>query len=131
MFFSKMRPNDAFGLVVFDTKGDTIVQCAKKSEINEVALFETVKGIKTRGGTTLKSGFDEAHRNMKAYLDNYAKVNNGTMENRVIMLTDVGDNSMTDAFTFVKNVESSGIHTTIIGVSDDFRSETCEKMNEI
>ena len=24
-------------------------------------LFQTINGIKTRGGTTLKSGFDEAH----------------------------------------------------------------------
>lgn len=53
------------------------------------------------------------------------------MENRIVMLTDVGDNSMTNATTFVQHVQNSGIHTTIIGISDDFKSSTCEKMNEI
>lgn len=39
------------------------------------------------------------------------------------MLTDVGDNSVSGAKGFIKKVASSeNIHTTIIGVSDDFRS---------
>jgi hypothetical protein len=46
------------------------------------------------------------------------------------MLTDVGDNSMINATKFVSEVaDSQNIHTTIIGVSDDFVSQTCEKMN--
>ena len=47
------------------------------------------------------------------------------------MLTDVGDNSMNNAKAFVANVEESGIHATIIGISDDFQSKTCEEMSEI
>ena len=31
MFFSKLRANDSFGLVVFDDRGDTVVPCTKKS----------------------------------------------------------------------------------------------------
>ena len=39
---------------------------------------------------------------------------------------------MTDATKFVEEVaHSQNIHTTIIGVSDDFISSTCEKMNEV
>lgn len=36
------------------------------------------------------------------------------------MLTDVGDNSIVGAKAFIKEVEGSGIHTTVIGVSSDF-----------
>jgi hypothetical protein len=68
---------------------------------------------------------------MNAYLEHYVKTNKGRMENRIVMLTDVGDNSMTNATAFVQNVQNSGIHTSIIGISDDFKSSTCEKMNEI
>ncbi len=31
MFFSKLRPNDAFGLIVFDDKADTLIPCQLKS----------------------------------------------------------------------------------------------------
>ncbi len=48
------------------------------------------------------------------------------------MLTDVGDNSMANAKDFIEKVaHSDNIHTTIIGISDDFVSSTCESMNEI
>lgn len=43
------------------------------------------------------------------------------------MLTDVGDNSVSGAKHFVSEVsEAHSIHVTIIGVSDDFKSSTCE-----
>lgn len=43
------------------------------------------------------------------------------------MLTDVGDNSLTGTKNFIAEVaEANSIHTTIIGVSDDFISSTCE-----
>ena len=70
---------------------------------------------------------------MATYLEsqNYVK-GSSAAENRIVMLTDVGDNSMTDATKFVEEVaDSQNIHTTIIGVSDDFVSSTCEKMNEV
>lgn len=42
------------------------------------------------------------------------------------MLTDVGDNSVEGAKNFIEKVaHSEKIHTTIIGVSDDFVSSTC------
>ena len=42
------------------------------------------------------------------------------------MLTDVGDNSMSNAKHFVEQVaHSQSIHFTVIGVSDDFVSSTC------
>ncbi len=46
------------------------------------------------------------------------------------MLTDVGDNSVSGAKSFIKDVSTSeNIHTTIIGISDEFVSETCEQWN--
>lgn len=49
----------------------------------------------------------------------------------MIMLTDVEDNSIAHAQNFVENVEQSNIHTTIIGISDAFRSSVCESLNEV
>jgi hypothetical protein len=54
---------------------------------------------------------------------NYSK---NCSENRIIMMTDVGDNSVSGSKKFVSEVaEAHSIHTTIIGVSDDFQSSTC------
>ena len=47
------------------------------------------------------------------------------------MLTDVEDNSFEHAKDFISTIEKSSIHTTIIGISDDFRSEVCEALIEV
>ena len=47
------------------------------------------------------------------------------------MLTDVDDNSLSTTDQFVREVSESGVHTTIIGLSSDFKSNICERLNEI
>ncbi len=47
------------------------------------------------------------------------------------MLTDVGDNSINTTNKFIEEISTSGISTTIIGVSSEFKSDICEKLNEI
>ena len=44
------------------------------------------------------------------------------------MLTDVEDNSISYAKKFIEEIEASKIHTTIIGISEYFRSEVCEAL---
>lgn len=46
------------------------------------------------------------------------------------MLTDVNDN-MGVAEEFVRKVSDETIHTTIVGISDDFQSETCQRLADI
>lgn len=57
MFYSKLRPDDSFGLVVFNNQGTTIlpVEAVGKREFEEVS--NCVKKISTSGGTTLITGF--------------------------------------------------------------------------
>ena len=33
MYFSRMRPTDAFGLVVFDTQAETVIPCTLKKDL--------------------------------------------------------------------------------------------------
>ena len=73
MFYSKLRTDDAFGLVVFDTVGETVIPCTKKSELEEEAVFELVESIQTRGGTTLFSGFNEGANNIGKYINSISK----------------------------------------------------------
>lgn len=46
-------------------------------------------------------------------------------ENRIIMVTDVNDNSMLTTNQFIDQMSNSNINTTIIGVSSDFKSSIC------
>jgi hypothetical protein len=39
MFYSKLRPTDSFGLVVFDTKADTLIKSAKKQDLPADVVF--------------------------------------------------------------------------------------------
>ncbi len=48
------------------------------------------------------------------------------------MLTDVCDNTIATEKAFIAKIsESSNIGTTIVGISKDFRSETCEQLTEV
>ena len=129
MFFSKLRPTDAFGLVTFNNQGHILIPTAPKASLDMEHVAATVRAIQTNGGTTLMSGFDTAHQDLQKYLATHS-CTPANMENRLIMLTDVEDNSISHAQQFVTNImESTSIHTTIIGISDAFRSSVCESLN--
>lgn len=127
MFVSKLRAGDSFGLVTFNNSGVTVVPCARKESFDVNVLFALVDSIRTSGGTTLKSGFDEGERCLRTYLESAAK--GDSSENRLVMLTDVCDNEGINP-AFIAKVGESDIHTTVIGISEEFQSATCERLVE-
>lgn len=130
MFVSKLRPTDSFGLVTFDDEGYTVLNGMKKSELDMETVFAMVDAIKTHGGTTLSSGLNEGLKVMKEMTKDIVK-DQGNFENRLIMITDVNDNSIETTNKFIEEMSASGINTTIIGVSEEFESSICEKLIEI
>lgn len=107
MFFSKLRPTDSFGLVVFNNKGQTLIPCRQRSELIPDEVFKIIDSAQPGGGTTLSTGFDESKKILLEYFKskNYSKKN--AYENRIIMLTDVGDNSMENERKFIEKVAHS------------------------
>lgn len=85
-----------------------------------------MKDINAGGGTTLIKGLDKANAEFKTFMSQNNEAKSHGSENRIIMLTDVEDNSVSESKKFIQTIETSGIHTTIIGISDSFRSEVCE-----
>ena len=48
------------------------------------------------------------------------------------MLTDVGDNSIAGSLQFVSEAsKEDNIHLTIVGISNQFRSQTCEALKNV
>ena len=68
MFFSKLRPDDSFGLTTFNNQGHNIIPVTRKSNLEMEYVVSTVRAINTNGGTTLMSGFDTAHNDLQRYL---------------------------------------------------------------
>lgn len=128
MLFNKLRPTDIFSLVTFSNTGDTLIPSEYVANLDRATVSEIVDKEFQMGGTVLKTGFAEAEKNFKNF-----KYTEGTenLEKRIIMLTDVGDNSVETENEFIQMLSESNIHSTIIGVSEDFRSETCEKLIKI
>lgn len=68
MFLSKMRSNDAFGLVVFNNQAKTLIPLQRVAAINIEAVSAKLKEVHAGGGTTLITGFQESLNEMKSYL---------------------------------------------------------------
>lgn len=128
MFVSKMRDTDSFGLVTFNNQAQVVIPCQRKADIDLNVLFKLVEKIQVGGGTTLSSGFEAGEKTLSEHLKNHAKT--GPSENRLIMLTDVCDN-FGQASDFLQRVSQSEIHCTIVGISEEFQSSTCEQLIEV
>ena len=116
MFLSKLRPTDSFGLIIFDNQADVVVEQTKVSNLNLEHIFELLTKIKTRGGTTIRSGFSMSQNMLYEYVLTNNCVN---CENRIIMMTDVCDNSIENEKEFLEKASAeTGTTLTIIGISD-------------
>lgn len=101
MFVSKLRPTDGFSLVTFNNKGHTIIPMQRVSTLNLEEVSQTIRSIKTAGGTTLITGLQEGLSNLKNYWQNQEIVKPEMFENRLVMLTDVQDNSVAMSQNFI------------------------------
>lgn len=92
--------------------------------MNESWVFDQIEAEVELGGTNLRAGLTEAERHFSK-MEYKAKL---PYERRIVMLTDVNDNSMAAQDQFVSQLVASKIHCTIVGISDEFKSESCEKL---
>ena len=92
MLFDKLQGDDVFSLVTFHEKAKTIIASTYVRDLSREIVEELVNFKFPTGGTIVASGFNEAKANLTKFKaentlsDNY--------ENRIVMLTDVGDNSV-------------------------------------
>lgn len=128
LLFQKLKPEDAFSLVIFHDAARTIIPSAFKKDLNLETVRQLVNSKFQSGGTTISCGFKESFTNMQAIRKT------GTMneyEHRLVLLTDVNDNSVEGEKNLIEQISSAGISCTIIGVSTEFKSETCEKLIKV
>ena len=129
MFYSKLRPEDSLGLVIFNHKAYTLMEQTTKKQIAEEELFAILNQLKPSGTTSLQMGFEMAAELLGAY--NEKVETKCPSENRIIMVTDVCDNSVEGVRAFIEEASKSTMFVTIIGISSEFQSGTCERMKDI
>ncbi len=128
MLLDRLGPHDVFSLVTFHNEAKTIIASEFIRKMNRKEVDELVNSKFESGGTTISTGFHEAVKNINLFRKNHELSN---YEHRVVMLTDVCDNSVAGEEKLIRQISDSGISTTIIGVSTDFQSQTCEKLIKV
>lgn len=103
-------------------------------------IYEKLNSIKASGQNTLIDGFNLSKKLLlsemeKHSIDGKSKYAEGMTsveekniiyENRVILLSDVEDNSIHYGIQDIKNAASSeNVHLTLIGISTHFNSKAC------
>lgn len=122
MFISKLRPNDSVGLTTFNSQGQTIFAPMYKKDL-PASIYTDLDKITCNGGTTIRSGFALSKQLLSEFVQKNECVN---CENRIIMLTDVGDNSIAGEKNFIEQASvETGINLTVVGISSEFRSSVC------
>jgi hypothetical protein len=88
--YFKLRPNDSVRLVTFNNQGQVMFKPVFKSHFDNIN-YDLLDQMVTNGGTTIKSGFTLSKQLLLEFIKDNECVN---CENGIIMLTDVGDNSL-------------------------------------
>ena len=128
MFISKLQPEDSVGMTTFDQQAHLIFEPILKKDIDE-GIYTRLESIKACGGNTLIDGFEMSK---ELLLENMKNQTPGReYENRVIVLSDVCDSSITQGLQKIKDAAfKDNVHLTIVGISTEFNSATCEDLRE-
>ena len=115
MFYSNLRPEDSLGLVIFNHNAYVLMEQTMKKHIVEEELFNTLNELKPSGTTSLQNGFEMAEKVLRAY--NSKTETKHVSENRIVMVTDVCDNSVSGFRSLIEEASQSTVFVTIIGIS--------------
>ncbi|MCC7197354.1 VWA domain-containing protein [Candidatus Peregrinibacteria bacterium] len=127
----QLKPQDRFGMVVFDDSAYTAKPLRKVGETNMQAIKDHVMELFDRGGTNMDAGIQAGTDLFVEQTD----ANKDDYENRIIFITDampnLGDDSEEGLVGMAKKNAKNGIYTTFIGVGVDFNTELVEAMTKI
>lgn len=87
--FNKLEPEDIFSFVVFHNDSRTVISSEKVKNLDKDIVRQNIYQKFESGGTTIRAGFNEAVKNIEKHTKD-----NPTFEHRIVMLTDVCDNSV-------------------------------------
>lgn len=127
----QLRPEDRFGVVLYDTDAHVAKPLRSVGETNMDAIRSHIRDLTARGGTDMAAGFDAA----MDLLEPHTGASLTEVENRVVFLTDAMPNlgntdrdDITDAFA---DAAEEHVHTTFVGVGLDANADLVESISSV
>ena len=131
ILIDKLKSDDRFGIVLFNSDAEVLKQIELISETDIKKTKMIISGIKADGGTNFEAGYSEATK----LLEKYKNSDKSEYENRIIVITDampnIGLTAPNDLLSNIKNNANQGIYTTFIGVGVDFNTKLIEEINDV
>lgn len=130
LLLDQLKPDDKFGIVLFDDQAYLGKPVSKVSETDMNAIKNHVLEIEACGGTNFEAGYSEGTK-----LFSEAMLNDSEYENRIIVITDampnLGQTSRGELTKYVKENAENKIYTTFVGVGVDFNTEVIETLSDV
>jgi len=127
---------DSFGLVVFDTKAETLLPLTSCTEEFRASAKAEVRKLKPRGGTNLSAGMTRAMEDIKDKT-RAGESDHPHLHQRIFYLTDMNPNtgsSDTQSLLrlFREGAESDpAVYSTVIGFGVDFNTDLTESFAKV
>lgn len=126
-----LKPDDRFGLVLFDNDAYKAKPLTKVGSTDMDAIKKHILDLREQGGTYMEAGMEEGTK----MLGELAGSEPDVYENRIIFITDAMPNIGTiDEEGLGKMLEDNSmdrIYTTFVGVGVDFNTELVEALTKI
>lgn len=125
-----LRPEDRFGVVLFESQAHLAKPLRRVEETDMDAIREHLReDVRAGGGTNISAGLAESQQLMAEYADP------DEYENRSILLTDAqinrGETGADELHGSLTENADRGHHTTVVGVGVDFNADLIGRITEI
>ena len=127
----RLKPEDSFGMVLFDHCAYNAKPLRRIAVTNVNALKMHILGINTGGSTNMEAGYEMG----RSLLEGSETLDPEEYENRIIFLTDAMPNTgfinSRDLLGLADNCAAKRIYSTFIGVGLDFNTGLIENIAKV
>ena len=121
----KLNDDDNIAISKFNNNSQPIFKYQKVSELKKTDYASEIEKLHANGGTDILKAFEGAYNLM---------INNNGNQNqvrRMIIITDMEDRVDEELTKFCEKIAKEGIYVTILGISNEFRTDLAELTSNI
>ena len=121
----KLKDDDNIALSKFNEDSQPVFHYQKISQLKKIDYISEIEKLKAGGGTDIMRAFKGAYDLMFGQ-----NINKNKMR-RIIIITDMEDRADEELTKFCEKLSLEGIYITILGISENFRTDLAEMTSHI
>ena len=121
----KLNDDDNIAISKFNNNSQPIFKYQKVSELKKTDYASEIEKLHANGGTDILKAFTGAYKLMTNNNGNQNQVR------RMIIITDMEDRVDEELTKFCEKIAKEGIYVTILGISNEFRTDLAELTSNI